>query len=114
MNKKDIQLIAEQFAAIQASSSVSTPAIAIVSSEDEGNSEEVEMIISNLRQIADQASEVQQYIQGDVEEWVQEKIATCASKINSVLNNLKYAQDDCGCDGSSEQTDGEYKEENYG
>ena len=103
MLNHDQKLLEETYSTLTEGHGIAAPvpAIAIMggdSKSKEEYNEEVEMIVSNLRQLVDQASEVQQYIDSDCEEWVQEKIAVCASKINSVLNYLKYTEEESSCE----------------
>ncbi len=62
---------------------------------------EVPMAITDLRAIADMASQLAQHLSQEqpheLEGWVQAKITKAADYINSVYKNHLYSDHDCGC-----------------
>lgn len=56
------------------------------------NSEEVSMVLSNLKKIETLSRELQELIleHGGVPEWSQEKIAVCSSDLDAVHQNMKF------------------------
>ena len=55
--------------------------------------DEVEMVTSNLDSLAKKSAELKQYVQnGDIEEWVQEKIAVAEYMIDTLYDYYVHSQ----------------------